>query len=69
MAMTNDIGQSRGAPRTKDAATNALAREEAAPDEIPVKQHNPGDKGINPDQRGPAQPAGDDATDRDAGGS
>jgi hypothetical protein len=28
--------------------------------DTPVKQHNPGDKGMNPDQRGPAQPSGGD---------
>jgi hypothetical protein len=42
----------------KDASRNALAREQAAADkEVPVKQHNPDDKGLNPDQLGPAQPS------------
>lgn len=45
-------------PRKKnDASTNTLAREQAVADkEMPVKQHNPEDKGLNPDQKGPAQP-------------
>ena len=44
-------------PATNDASTNAMAREKAvAYKETPVKQHNPGDKGLNPGQRGPAQP-------------
>ncbi|MFC7517374.1 hypothetical protein ACFQUU_20400 [Herbaspirillum sp. GCM10030257] len=44
---------------TRDAATEAAEREKAtSPGEVPVKQHNPGDQGLNPGQRGPAQPSG-----------
>jgi hypothetical protein len=46
---------------TNDASTKAMEREKAVADkEVPVKQHNPGEKGLNPDQRGPAQPTGSD---------
>lgn len=44
-----------------NASDNALSREQAAREEVPVKQHNPGDKGLNPGQKGPAQPSGSDA--------
>lgn len=59
--MPSNPAQNTVTDKSKDAATNALAREkdaerQAAPGEVPVKQHNPGDKGLNPDQRGPAQP-------------
>ncbi|MDB5726929.1 MAG: hypothetical protein JWQ00_134 [Noviherbaspirillum sp.] len=57
--MATNTGHDRNSQSTNDAAANALAREKAAePNDVPVKQHNPGDKGINPDQKGPAQPAG-----------
>ncbi|WP_156396633.1 hypothetical protein [Noviherbaspirillum sp. Root189] len=54
---------------TRDAATKAAEREKTTPPgEAPVKQHNPGDQGLNPGQRGPAQPSGtSDAG--DAGGA
>lgn len=42
-----------------DAAARALQREQAAaPGEAPVKQHTPREQGLNPGQRGPAQPSG-----------
>lgn len=57
--MTAENKRDSNLPQTNDASTNALAREKSVPPgEIPVKQHNPDDKGINPDQRGPAQPDG-----------
>ncbi len=50
-------------PAGNDAAANALARErkeqgqEGKQDQDnPVKQHNPDDQGMNPSQKGPAQP-------------
>lgn len=53
---------------TRDAATKAAEREKVTPaGELPVKQHNPGDQGLNPGQRGPAQPSGTDDV-RGAGG-
>jgi hypothetical protein len=58
LAMTANTKSDTNPQKTNDAATNALARETTgAPDEVPVKQHNPGGKGINPDQKGPAQPS------------
>ncbi len=55
--------QNTGAGKSTDAATNALSREkQVAPGEVPVKQHNPGDQGLNPDQRGPAQPDESDSS-------
>lgn len=60
--MANPAGHDSKSPSTNDASTNALAREkEAVPGEVPVKQHDPDDKGINPGQKGPAQPSGSDA--------
>jgi len=48
-------------PATNDASANAMAREKTvAGKENPVKQHSPGDKGLNPDQKGPAQPGASD---------
>lgn len=59
--MTAANGRDSNPPSTNDAATNALAREKAAgPGEIPVKQHDPDNKGVNPGQKGPAQPTGND---------
>lgn len=50
---------------SQDAATKAAEREKATPPgEAPVKQHNPGDQGLNPGQRGPAQPSGTDEAGR-----
>jgi hypothetical protein len=44
-------------PATNDAATNELKREqEVADKEIPVQQQDPDGKGVNPSQKGPAQP-------------
>lgn len=40
----------------KDAPDAALKREENTPENPPVRQHNPGGQGLNPDQKGPAQP-------------
>jgi hypothetical protein len=60
--MTTNTGSPVNPKQPADASERALRREqEAAPDEVPVKQHNPGDKGLNPDQKGPAQPSGSDA--------
>ena len=59
--MTTNGGSPGGAGTGKDAPDNALSRERAARDEVPVKQHNPDDKGLNPGQKGPAQPSGPDA--------
>lgn len=51
-----------GTPRhdANDAARDAHRREHRADTqkEAPVKQHNPGDRGMNPGQLGPAQPGG-----------
>ena len=58
--MTSNTGP--GVPATgHDASDNALAREQADQEGVPVKQHNPDDKGLNPGQKGPAQPTGSDA--------
>lgn len=55
--MTSNTGPDKSPPATPDAASNALAREQAVdPQEVPVKQRNPEDKGVNPTQKGPAQP-------------
>lgn len=57
--MTNINKQQDVQSGTRDAATNAAEREKSTPSgEAPVKQHNPGDQGLNPGQRGPAQPSG-----------
>lgn len=55
-----DKAERDGKPQANnDAAGKSLAREKAVPDKkIPVKQHTPGDKGLNPGQKGPAQPSG-----------
>jgi len=43
--------------RDNDARDGKRARENAtSPLSPPVRQHNPEDKGINPDQKGPVQP-------------
>ncbi len=56
--MSTNNKQKPAPAKSHDAAANALAREQAvAPPEIPVKQHNPDQQGLNPDQRGPAQPS------------
>lgn len=53
-----------------DPAANALTRQrqhKPAPQDLPVQQHNPGEQGINSDQKGPAQPAGNDGAAKGAG--
>ena len=45
-------------PATHDAAAGAWQREQKASQQPAVRQHNPREQGINPDQRGPAQPNG-----------
>ncbi|GIZ51702.1 hypothetical protein [Noviherbaspirillum aridicola] len=61
MATGSDTPGGPGNGNGKDALDNALARERVAREEVPVKQHNPDDKGLNPGQKGPAQPSGSDA--------
>lgn len=58
MTATNDTTRQAAG---KDAADQALERERASREDVPVKQHNPDDKGLNPGQKGPAQPSGSDA--------
>lgn len=54
----NTRGRDTDPPTKNDALSNALEREkEVKGKEEPVKQHNPGDKGLNPGQLGPAQPS------------
>jgi hypothetical protein len=57
MTMATNTGRDQNSPAANDAGTNALAREQAQKSkEVPVRQHNPDEKGVNPDQKGPAQP-------------
>ena len=59
--MTDTNKQHEVQATNRDAATKAAEREKLTPSgEAPVKQHNPGDQGLNPGQRGPAQPSGTD---------
>jgi hypothetical protein len=55
--MASSTGPDTKSPPGNDAATNELKREqEVAGKEIPVKQQDPDGKGVNPSQKGPAQP-------------
>jgi hypothetical protein len=57
MAMTTNSGRKLDPKAKNGASPDKPARErEAAPEDVPVKQHNPDGKGINPNQEGPAQP-------------
>lgn len=51
----------------QDATRDGQKRQSEPPPEPPIKQHNPGDQGINPGQKGPAQPAGHDDSAKDSG--
>jgi hypothetical protein len=57
ITIATNTGRDQSSPAENDAGTNALEQEQAAkPDDVPVRQHNPDEKGVNPDQKGPAQP-------------
>lgn len=54
-----DRGRKTSNSQRQQADAQALKREHAAaPQEIPVKQNNPDEQGLNPQQKGPAQPSG-----------
>lgn len=60
--INSDTGQGTPNKANRQASEQAQAREQAAgPNEVPVKQHNPKEQGINPQQKGPAQPTGNSA--------
>lgn len=70
--MASDSESANNPAHNSDSTDNAAStgqnhKPAPVPPEPPIKQHNPGDQGINPGQRGPAQPSGHDVPAKGSG--